>query len=186
MAKKGFVKNTVAGTRRGSKYPEHIKRECLYALIYEPNICKIAKRYNVPESTIRSWKNKAPDEVKKELISGRDSELRNLNYKATFGARMTGDLLQRKLEAGARNEERIQELDEQRLLIENDDNLNITEKAEKLALIDIAMGKVRTLSPYAATNILNSLTSAVARSREMLGDNDKIKDTELKINITVV
>ena len=55
MAGRRYCKNTVKGTRRGQKYPPKVRAEVLMAMLSSGSICAVARRYGVPESTIRSW-----------------------------------------------------------------------------------------------------------------------------------
>ena len=53
--KRAYCKNTVAGKQRGKKYPAAFRAEVVMAMLGSNSICAVAKRYGVPESTIRSW-----------------------------------------------------------------------------------------------------------------------------------
>ena len=55
MAKRAYCKNTVKGSQRGRKYPPKVRAEVLMAMPSPGSICAVARRYGVPESTIRSW-----------------------------------------------------------------------------------------------------------------------------------
>ena len=55
MAKRAYCKNTVKGAQRGRKYPPKVRAEVLMAMLSSGSICAVARRYGVPESTIRSW-----------------------------------------------------------------------------------------------------------------------------------
>ena len=55
MAKRAYCKNTVKGSQRGRKYPPKVRAEVLMAMLSSGSICAVARRYGVPESTIRSW-----------------------------------------------------------------------------------------------------------------------------------
>lgn len=56
MAKRRYCKNTVPGKQgRGKKYPAAVRAEVVMAMIGSNSICAVARRYGVPESTIRSW-----------------------------------------------------------------------------------------------------------------------------------
>lgn len=56
MAKKrAYCKNTVPGKQRGKKYPAAFRAEVVMAMLGSNSICAVAKKYGVPESTIRSW-----------------------------------------------------------------------------------------------------------------------------------
>ena len=55
MAGRKYCRNTVAGTRRGKKYPPKVRAEVVMAMLGSNSICAVARKYGVPESTIRSW-----------------------------------------------------------------------------------------------------------------------------------
>lgn len=56
MAQRKYCKNTVPGRQgRGKKYPAAVRAEVVMAMIGENSICAVARKYGVPESTIRSW-----------------------------------------------------------------------------------------------------------------------------------
>ena len=53
--KRAYCKNTVAGKQRGKKYPAAFRAEVVMAMLGSNSVCAVAKKYGVPESTIRSW-----------------------------------------------------------------------------------------------------------------------------------
>lgn len=53
--KRAYCKNTVKGKQRGKKYPAAFRAEVVMAMLDSNSICAVAKKYGVPESTIRSW-----------------------------------------------------------------------------------------------------------------------------------
>ena len=56
MAQRKYCKNTVPGRQgRGKKYPARARAEVVMAMISSNSICAVARKYGVPESTIRSW-----------------------------------------------------------------------------------------------------------------------------------
>ena len=56
MAQRKYCKNTVPGRQgRGKKYPARVRAEVVMAMISSNSICAVARKYGVPESTIRSW-----------------------------------------------------------------------------------------------------------------------------------
>ena len=56
MAQRKYCKNTVPGRQgRGKKYPARVRAEVVMAMIGTNSICAVARKYGVPESTIRSW-----------------------------------------------------------------------------------------------------------------------------------
>lgn len=62
-----YCKNTVPGKQgRGRKYPAAVRAEVVMAMIGSNSICAVARKYGVPESTIRSWmaeEAKKPDGI---------------------------------------------------------------------------------------------------------------------------
>lgn len=55
MAQRKYCKNTVPGRQgRGKKYPARVRAEVVMAMISSNSICAVARKYGVPESTIRS------------------------------------------------------------------------------------------------------------------------------------
>lgn len=67
MAQRKYCKNTVPGRQgRGKKYPAKVRAEVVMTMISANSICAVARKYGVPESTIRSWmaeEAKKPDGV---------------------------------------------------------------------------------------------------------------------------
>lgn len=57
--KRVYRKNTVPGRQRGKKYPEAVKTAALCELLGNSNLSDVAKKYGVPESTLRGWMTKA-------------------------------------------------------------------------------------------------------------------------------
>ena len=56
MGERKYCKNSVPGRQgRGRKYPAKVRAEVVMAMIGSNSICAVARRYGVPESTIRSW-----------------------------------------------------------------------------------------------------------------------------------
>ena len=53
--KRAYCKNTVQGRQRGRKYPPKFRAEVVMAMLTTNSICAVARRYGVPESTIRTW-----------------------------------------------------------------------------------------------------------------------------------
>ena len=94
--------NTVKGTRRGRKWPEDIRTAAMCDLLVHNNLSDVARRYNVPESTLRSWMNQAnrkTDREKKSLFEqARETELRALARKASAAANCSVEYMRRRLE----------------------------------------------------------------------------------------
>ena len=57
-----YCKNKTPGTRRGLKWDEKTRTGVLMDMITSNNICAVARKWGVPESTIRTWQ---AEELKK-------------------------------------------------------------------------------------------------------------------------
>lgn len=110
MAPKKRVRkpNTVKGTRRGSKWPEWVKTAAMADLLVNNNRSDVARRYGVPESTLRTWetaaRKKNPDQQKSLFDQERERQLRELNHDAAASARASVAYIRRRLETSAKNE----------------------------------------------------------------------------------
>ncbi|MDD7207092.1 MAG: helix-turn-helix domain-containing protein [Faecalibacterium longum] len=101
MAKRAYCKNTVKGTRRGQKYPPKVRAEVLMAMLSSGSICAVARRYGVPESTIRSWmaeEASRSDAFAKE----RQAAAREIAIRASLGARAQVSYLQSRVDESQR------------------------------------------------------------------------------------
>ena len=99
--KRAYCKNTVKGTRRGQKYPPKVRAEVLMAMLSSGSICAVARRYGVPESTIRSWMAEEAgrsDAFAKE----RQAAAREIAIRASLGARAQVSYLQSRVEESQR------------------------------------------------------------------------------------
>ena len=71
-------KNTVKGSQRGRKYAPELVERCLIDYIIYDNVIEVAKKNNVPESTLRGWKARAEQsgdyQGLKEKIKGQITE----------------------------------------------------------------------------------------------------------------
>ena len=97
MAGRRYSKNTVKGTRRGQKYPPKVRAEVLMAMLSSGSICAVARRYGVPESTIRSWLAEEAgrsDAFAKE----RQAAAREIAIRASLGARAQVSYLQSRVD----------------------------------------------------------------------------------------
>ena len=86
MAERRYCKNTVPGRQgRGKKYPAKVRAEVVMAMIGTNSICAVARKYGVPESTIRSWvaeeaENQRAAEIRTKLQQRLDEDARARNY----------------------------------------------------------------------------------------------------------
>lgn len=108
----GFVKNTVAGSRRGSKWPQQVKTACLCDLLAEPNIHRVAEKHGVPESTIRSWLKSldAMSAAQRSALwnTARASAMERVAGTAAAGAQLSVEMIGRRLTEGDRNARRTE------------------------------------------------------------------------------
>ena len=101
MAKRAYCKNTVKGSQRGQKYPPKVRAEVLMAMLSSGSICAVARRYGVPESTIRSWMAEEAgrsDAFAKE----RQAAAREIAIRASLGARAQVSYLQSRVDESQR------------------------------------------------------------------------------------
>lgn len=111
---KKYIPNTVPGSRRGAKYPESVKTAALMELLCDANIHAVAKRYGVPESTLRGWLKKeqeAPDGQESIWTRARREEIKRITARAAQDASRTLDLMRRRVETGRRNLDRVEQID---------------------------------------------------------------------------
>ena len=94
MAKKrAYCKNTVAGKQRGKKYPAAFRAEVVMAMLSSNSICAVAKRYGVPESTIRSWMSEEASRSD-AFAQARQEAAREIAMRAALGVRAQVTFLQ--------------------------------------------------------------------------------------------
>lgn len=101
MARRAYCKNTVKGSQRGRKYPPKVRAEVLMAMLSSGSICAVARRYGVPESTIRSWLAEEAgrsDAFAKE----RQAAAQEIAIRASLGARAQVTYLQGRVEEAGR------------------------------------------------------------------------------------
>ena len=111
---KKYIPNTVPGSRRGAKYPETVRTAALMELLCDTNIHAVAKRYGVPESTLRGWLKKeqeSPDGQESIWTRARREEIKRITARAAQDASRTLDLMRRRVETGRRNLERVEQID---------------------------------------------------------------------------
>lgn len=101
MAKRAYCKNTVKGSQRGRKYPPKVRAEVLMAMLSSGSICAVARRYGVPESTIRSW---MAEEAKRGDVwaEERQAAAREIAIRASLGARAQVSYLQSRVDESQR------------------------------------------------------------------------------------
>lgn len=130
-----FIRNTVPGTRRGSKWPEDEKMAILSEMLVTNNLHAIAQKHGVPESTLRGWWNKFKNEgVAKQadvLAEAQRKAADAIAYNAAAGARRAVEMINLRLERADRNAERCEEIDRQLLEGLDEDAVNRL-TAEKL------------------------------------------------------
>lgn len=109
MAKRAYCKNTVKGTRRGQKYPPKVRAEVLMAMLSSGSICAVARRYGVPESTIRSW---LAEEAKRGDVwaEERQAAAREIALRASLGTRAQVTYLQGRVEEAGRAAQIVKKL----------------------------------------------------------------------------
>ena len=91
MAQRKYCKNTVSGRQgRGKKYPAKVRAEVVMAMIGSNSICAVARKYGVPESTIRSWMAEEAGKPDGVFAEARAQAAREIAARAAACPRHTG------------------------------------------------------------------------------------------------
>lgn len=91
--KRAYCKNTVKGKQRGKKYPAAFRAEVVMAMLGSTSICAVAKKYGVPESTIRSWMSEEAGRSD-AFAKARQEAAREIAIRASLGVRAQVTFLQ--------------------------------------------------------------------------------------------
>lgn len=98
MAQRKYCKNTVPGRQgRGKKYPAKVRAEVVMAMISSNSICAVARKYGVPESTIRSWMAEEAGKPDGAFAEARAQAAREIAARAALGARAQVGYLQQRV-----------------------------------------------------------------------------------------
>ena len=99
--KRAYCKNTVPGRQRGRKYPPKFRAEVVMAMLTTNSICAVARRYGVPESTIRTW---VAEEARRGDVwaEERRAAAREIALRASLGTRAQVSYLQGRVEENRR------------------------------------------------------------------------------------
>ena len=98
MAKRRYCKNTVPGKQgRGKKYPAAVRAEVVMAMIGANSICAVARKYGVPESTIRSWMAEEAGKPDGVFAAARAEAAREIAARAAVGAKAQVSYLQQRV-----------------------------------------------------------------------------------------
>lgn len=98
MAQRKYCKNTVPGRQgRGKKYPARVRAEVVMAMISSNSICAVARKYGVPESTIRSWMAEEAGKSDGVFAEARAQAAREIAARAALGARAQVSYLQQRV-----------------------------------------------------------------------------------------
>ena len=98
MAQRKYCKNTVSGRQgRGKKYPAKVRAEVVMAMIGSNSICAVARKYGVPESTIRSWMAEEAGKPDGVFAEARAQAAREIAARAALGARAQVGYLQQRV-----------------------------------------------------------------------------------------
>lgn len=182
--------NTVKGTRRGKKWPEEIRTAAMCDLLVHNNLSDVARRYNVPESTLRTWMKQAdrkkPEEKKSLFEKARETELRALARKASAAANCSVEYMRRRLEQNLSDAEiteycrkRLDELDGL-IAYEGPEDPECRKLGPVRAVEPEAPGerdmllklmdRHRPMSDFGAANFARTLVSVTGRAADLLGD----------------
>lgn len=106
MATRRYCKNTVPGRQgRGKKYPAKVRADVVMAMIGSNSICAVARKYGVPESTIRSWMAEEAKKPDGAFAQARAEAAREIAARAALGARAQVGYLQQRVAENQRASE---------------------------------------------------------------------------------
>ena len=106
MAQRKYCKNTVPGRQgRGKKYPARVRAEVVMAMISSNSICAVARKYGVPESTIRSWMAEEAGKSDGVFAEARAQAAREIAAREALGARAQVGYLQQRVAENRRASE---------------------------------------------------------------------------------
>lgn len=180
MAKKGFCPNTVAGSQPGQKYDEEIKTAVLCDLLTTSNIHKVARRYKIPESTIRGWLKKAkePGENGEKSLweQAREEAVRDISAKAAVGARLAVENIQRRLVLDEGKSEKEEQLRRQIALARSRGEEG---KAEELRR---KLEAVRPMGDFAVANHLRALMQVSGQADKLLGEDERAATVTVQLS----
>lgn len=170
MSKGGFVRNTVKGRRRGSSYPEEFKLACQLEMLIEDNVNRLAKKHDVPESTLRGWYRqiwqKGAEERKKMLADARTQVMSDVAMRAAGGAKRGVEMINARLEIGQRNAARVEAIEEDLLAYEWDEEDLAALKQEKESR------ERRVVGDYPLANFTRTLVSVGGMAWRAGGQDD--------------
>lgn len=111
MGERKYCKNSVPGRQgRGRKYPAKVRAEVVMAMIGSNSICAVARRYGVPESTIRSWMAEEAGKPDGVFAAARAAAAREIAARAAVGAKAQVSYLQQRVAENQRAAEVRDEL----------------------------------------------------------------------------
>lgn len=98
-----YCKNTVPGKQgRGRKYPAAVRAQVVMAMIGSNSICAVARKYGVPESTIRSWMAEEAGKPDSVFAEARAQAAREIAARAAMGAKAQIGYLQQRVDENRR------------------------------------------------------------------------------------
>lgn len=192
--KRRYHDNSVKGTRRGSKWPEETKTGAMCELLVSNNLTAVARKYGVPESTLRTWmaetRKLGPGERRSLFDAERERQLRALQHRAAAGARLSVEYIGRRLEVGARDAEaseaikaRLDAIDGVSFAGEELTVACIPDEAKDEAMrrqeqamrdkLGAAGLRHRPMSDFAAANYARALAAITGRAGELLGEDQE-------------
>ena len=154
---------------RATKYSEEVKTACLCALLSANSLSAVARQYHVPKSTLSAWRAKAEaldaNAEKSLWTQAREEQIKRITVKAAEGARLSAELMCRRLEAGARNLARCEQIDRMLLGGEESDGLVLVDGTA----VDEARERVAIPSDAALSTMLRALSSITEKGAGELG-----------------
>lgn len=163
-----FCANTVAGSQPGKKYDEETKTEVLTALLTASNIHKVARKFKIPESTIRGWLKEArapgPNGEKSIWQQTREDAIRDITVKASQGALMAVENIQRRLEIDTGKIDKREQLERRYVKARREGD------TETENIVSLQLNALNPMSDYVVANHLRALASVTNKADKLDAD----------------
>lgn len=169
--KRRYCKNTVPGDKHRGKWDEQTKTAAICAMLVSNNICEVARRYGVPESTLRTWMKGATamgrEEQKSLFAQAREREIRNMMHTAAAGAGATVRLMVVRMDRAQADEQRYRELCGQ---------LEKSEDPEERKELWRKMELHTPMSDKAIADYARTMVDITGKAGELLGESNEVSE----------
>lgn len=180
MAGRKYCKNTVPGRQgRGKNYPAAVRAEVVMAMIGSNSICAVARKYGVPESTIRSWMAEEAGKPDSVFARARAEAAREIAARAKLHQRLDEDVRARDFALGSclkSEDEALADATEVGLVVyasPGSYDRELDEDARKTLVQQLERYDSMTMSDKDAANVATVLLTAAANAAALVPDTDR-------------